>query len=185
MTHLDQMIRTRQSEYPKDFNEKEVTLSEIEQILSVSAYAPSHKKTMPWRFVVFRGASKNQLGAELARLYQEIVPAEKFLEKKYKSIPEKAKKSSAVLAIIVELSGKVPAWEEEASVAMAVQNIWLKANEIGVAGYWSSPKLIEYLNDFLNLKDNQKCLGLFYLGKTDQETTVRSFDWKKFVNFRD
>ena len=45
--------------------------------------------------------------------------------------------------------------------------MWLtcSANEIGC--YWSSPKIISDLDSFLDLDDNQRCLGLFYIGKYD------------------
>jgi hypothetical protein len=62
----------------------------------------------------------------------------------------------------------IPEWEEIAAVSMSVQNMWLTctANEVGC--YWSSPAIISRLNNFLELKSNQRCLGLFYMGKYDE-----------------
>ena len=62
----------------------------------------------------------------------------------------------------------IPEWEEIAAVSMSVQNMWLTctANEVGC--YWSSPAIINRLNNFLELKSNQRCLGLFYMGKYDE-----------------
>lgn len=62
----------------------------------------------------------------------------------------------------------IPEWEEIAAVSMSVQNMWLTctANEVGC--YWSSPAIINSLNNFLQLKSNQRCLGLFYMGKYDE-----------------
>ena len=62
----------------------------------------------------------------------------------------------------------IPEWEEIAAVSMSVQNMWLSCtvNEIGC--YWSSPAIINSLNNFLQLKSNQRCLGLFYMGKYDE-----------------
>lgn len=184
MTNLDQIIRSRRSTYPKDFNGQEVTSSEIEQILSTVAYTPSHKKTMPWRFIVFRDEYKAKLGEELARLYKEKTSADKFLEKKYNAIIEKVDLSSVIIALVVDYSDKVPQWEEEAALAMAIQNMWLKATEINVGGYWSSPGFSEDLASFLSLEENQKCKGLFYLGKSDTEYEIRDLDWKKYVEFK-
>ena len=51
---------------------------------------------------------------------------------------------------------------------MAIQNIWISlVGSKNIGGYWSSPKNIEQLADFLKLKKNEECLGLFYLGEYD------------------
>ena len=61
----------------------------------------------------------------------------------------------------------IPEWEEIAATAMAVQNIWLSCVNSKIGGYWSTPKEINKLSNFLHLKSNERCLGLFYLGLYD------------------
>ena len=46
--------------------------------------------------------------------------------------------------------------------------MWLTCSANNLGCYWSSPKIISMLDSFLKLKPNQKCLGLFYIGKYDQ-----------------
>jgi hypothetical protein len=48
---------------------------------------------------------------------------------------------------------------------MAVQNMYLTATANEVGCYWSSSGMIKHLDEFLGLQENQKCYGLFYLGK--------------------
>ena len=62
----------------------------------------------------------------------------------------------------------IPEWEEIAAVSMSVQNMWLTCTVNEVGCYWSSPAIISRLNNFLELKSNQRCLGLFYMGKYDE-----------------
>ena len=50
---------------------------------------------------------------------------------------------------------------------MAVQNMWLAAHELKIGAYWSSPNLIQYMDQFFNLAENELCMGFFYLGKYD------------------
>ena len=64
----------------------------------------------------------------------------------------------------------VPEWEEIAATAMSVQNIWLSIVNSRIGGYWSTPKYTSNLDNFLKLKDNERCLGFFYLG------IVKSFE---------
>ena len=63
----------------------------------------------------------------------------------------------------------IPEWEEIAATSMAVQNIWLSCVDSHVGGYWSSPKYIHQLHEFLSLKNNERCLGLFYIGVHDSK----------------
>ncbi|HMZ24941.1 MAG TPA: nitroreductase family protein, partial [Saprospiraceae bacterium] len=63
----------------------------------------------------------------------------------------------------------LPEWEEIASTATAVENMWLMATALGIGSYWSTPGIINHLQPFLSLSDNQKCIGLFYMGYTDVE----------------
>ena len=84
--------------------------------------------------------------------------------------------SSVVIAICIQrdLNESVPEWEEIASVAMAVQNMWLYSSSIGIGGYWSSPKLINYLSEHIELEKGERCLGFFYMGYFSNIISQRS-----------
>ena len=67
-------------------------------------------------------------------------------------------------------SNLVPEWEEIAATSMAVQNIWISCvNSDKIGGYWSTPKEINKLSEFLQLKNQEQVLGLFYLGRYDSK----------------
>ncbi len=183
--NLDEILKNRQTTYPNCFNQEPISHDELSELLSVTVYTPSHKKTNPWRYKVFQSKSKTRLGNELIRLYKKVTPEHLVSERKLNNIKEKFGKSKVVIAIVMNVSGKVPEWEEVASVSMSVQNLWLKATEMGFAGYWSSPKMINDLDQFLKLSENQKCLGLFYLGKSDNKIEPRDYNWEDYVEFLD
>lgn len=164
---LKQVIESRKSTYPKDYSGKEIPKEIVEEILNATDFAPNHKKTKPWRFYVFKNEEKQNLAKEIQRIYKETTPSELFLEKKYLDFEHKISKSDTVISIVVNFSGLVPEWEEIAATAMAVQNMYLTCTANSVGCYWSSHKVINHLQKFLNLEDNQKCLGLFYLGSLE------------------
>jgi len=162
---LTEIIKRRRSIFPVSYTDQEVPVEVIKQLLENANYAPTHKLTEPWRFVVFRAAGKKRLGLELARLYKETTPPALFLQKKYNSITEKIDKASCVIALNAQLHpDKVPEWEEVASLACAVQNMALTAEALNIGAYWSSPASISALGDFLEMSENEKCYGLFYMG---------------------
>jgi nitroreductase len=174
---LTDLIKRRRSVFPVSYTKEAVPVDIIERILESANYAPTHKLTQPWRFIVFRNEGKTKFGHELARLYMEITPKHQFLQKKYDSIIEKAEQASCVIALNLKLhTDKVPEWEELAALACAVQNMALTAEALHVGAYWSSPGMIANLNDYLNLAQDEKCYGLFYMGYHNEQprTALRS-----------
>jgi nitroreductase len=162
---LTEIIKERRSIFPESYTNEEIPKAVIEQVLESANYAPTHKLTQPWRFTVIRKEAKTKLGTELGRIYRETIPADKFLQKKHDSFAQKTAQANVIIAIKVQFhEDKVPNWEELAAVACAVQNMALTATSLNVGAYWSSPPLIDHLGDFLDLAENEKCIGLFYMG---------------------
>ena len=162
---LKNIIETRRSIFPKSYSTEEIQENVLTEILNSANFAPNHKRTKPWRLKVFRGEEKNQLGVKLAAIYQETTNPQTFLEKKYIDITDKIAMSDSIITISVNFSGLLPEWEEIAATAMAVQNMYLTATAYEIGCYWSTPGMINHLGEFLQLEENQKCIGLFYLGK--------------------
>lgn len=163
------IIKKRRSVFPAQYNDKPIAKADIEKILQAANWAPNHKKTEPWRFKVMTGESKGKLGVFLSNKYMEHVPNPKQV--KAKKLLENPKKAGAIIAICMQRDPQesIPEWEEVAATAMAVQNMWLCCAEMGIGCYWSSPALIEYMGEFLDLKEGEKCLGFFYMGHFDDE----------------
>lgn len=162
---LEKLIKGRRSIFPASFLDKEISKATIQSILESANFAPTHKLTQPWRFVVITGDAKIRLGLTLANLYKEGTLPDQFLQKKFDSFTDKIAKASCIIAINIQFHpDKLPAWEEIAATACAVQNMALTAQSLNVGTYWSSPTLIEKLDSFLGLSENEKCYGLFYMG---------------------
>ncbi|WP_350292713.1 nitroreductase [uncultured Croceitalea sp.] len=165
------LIKKRRSVFPVQYNSEPITKETIEKLLEAANWAPNHKKTEPWRFKVLLGDSKARLGEFLSSKYQEVDAKPKQI--KIKKLQENPKKAGAIIAICMQRDPNVslPEWEEIAATAMAVQNMWLAATELGIGSYWSSPGLIKYIDEFFDLNNGEKCLGFFYLGYSDEEIT--------------
>lgn len=141
------------------------------QLLENANWAPTHKKTEPWRFTVIRGEGKDRLGDLMAELYKRDTDPAKYSEAKHKKKAASPRQSACIVAICMKRhEAKLPEWEEIAATACAVQNLWLSASAYGLGGYWSSPNTIDSaeLRAFLKLETSERCMGFFYMGKYDQ-----------------
>ncbi len=163
------LIKRRRAVFPAQYNEKPIAKSDLVKILEAANWAPTHKKTEPWRFKVLLGESKEKLGLFLSYKYLDTEPKPK--EIKARKLIENPKKAAAVIAICMQRDPKesIPEWEEIAATAMAVQNMWLCCTELGIGSYWSSPGLIQYMDEFFEMNEGEKCLGFFYMGYYDGE----------------
>jgi nitroreductase len=163
------LLRNRRSIFPKMYNDTPISDAIIQEILENANWAPTHRLTEPWRFKVFRGAARERLSQYLSDWYKANTPEDKFSDKKYEKTKNKPLQSDCVIAICMQRDPeeRVPEWEEIASVAMAVQNMWLSCTAHNIGCYWSSPKSILQGNDFLQLAEGERCLGLFYMGNHD------------------
>jgi len=162
---LSSIIQRRRSIFPPSYTGEEIPDELIQQVLESANYAPTHKLTQPWRFIVLRKEGKHKFGLELARLYKEQTPEASFLQKKYDALVEKADQSSCIIVLNAQLHPDlIPEWEEIAAFACAVQNMALTAESLKIGAYWSSPGTIAQLPAYFDMEDNERCFGLFFMG---------------------
>ena len=166
---IDQIIRNRRAIFPAQYIDKEILKEDLLDILENANWAPTHKKTQPWRFKLMQGEALARLGDFLAEWYKENTPAEKYKEIKYNKTKKKARQSACVIAICMQPDPSLPEWEEIAATACAVQNMWLSCSERNIGCYWSSPKSIHDFGQFHPLDEGEKCIGFFYMGYYEGE----------------
>lgn len=171
ISNIDKVIRSRRSVYPKMYNDEVITDDEIMHVLENANWAPTHKKTEPWRFKVLRDGALVRLGEFLAADYKKRTPEELFSEMKYNKMRTKPTQASCVIAIYMfrDPDERLPEWEEMAAVSAAVQNMWLTCTSMGIASYWSTPSSFIKAEDFIPVHPAEKCMGLFYMGKWDKQ----------------
>lgn len=173
---ISELIKSRRSIFPASYNDKPISKEFIEKLLENANWAPNHKKTEPWRFKVVQGASLEKLAKYLSDTYTDITTDDNFSPFKHKKIQDNCKAASCIIAICMQRDPKerLPEWEEVAATAMAVQNMWLTCAAAEVGCYWSSPQMIDYMDDFFDLAEGERCLGFFYLGNYNSEEKFES-----------
>ena len=78
-----------------------------------------------------------------------------------------ASKTSHIIGIICTISDIVPEWEEQASCAMAVQNMYLTLSQFEHAGgYWSTGLRAnkQAMRELFNCNSNEIHMGNFIMG---------------------
>jgi nitroreductase len=138
---LNELIRNRRSIFPRDYTGEIVDDSIIKQMLENANWAPTHKLTEPWRFVVFSGVGLKRLGEIQGAVYKKVTEADAtFKEERYHNLLKKPLECSHIIAIGMKRDEHrgVPEWEELAAVFCAVENMYLTATAYGVGCYLST-----------------------------------------------
>ena len=73
--NFNELIRSRRSVFPKDYTGEKVDDAIIQQLLENANWAPTHKLTEPWRFVVFTGEGLKKLADFQSECYKQVAKA--------------------------------------------------------------------------------------------------------------
>ena len=186
---LEDVISLRRAVYPKQMNGEALPHEIVDKMLEMANWAPTHRHTEPWRFKVYGGKSKDRLIDQCKSCYVRETPAEKYSSVKIEKLEKRKEQVSHVIAICMQRSRIILEFEEVAATAMAVQNMWLYLTSTKkYGGYWSTPgyALGDDFRAFLKLEDDERCLGLFYVGTIAEDVIlpegVRG-EWGEKVRF--
>jgi nitroreductase len=151
------------------------TDEEIETILRAAVRVPDHGRLTPWRFIIYRGDARREIGEKLAALAdkREGPLPDQRLEQ------ERNRLSRAPLVICVISRPvehpRIPEWEMFLSAGTAAFNLVLAANALGYATNWvtnwfsSDPEG----RRILGLAPNERVVGLVHIGSFDGDVPER------------
>ena len=167
-TNITEIIHKRRATPARLFSKTAIDRKIIEQLLENASWAPNHKKTEPWRFVVYTGESKNKLAETCGQILTKA-QSEGFAvtTEKIEKFVTTVQHVPVAIAIILQVdpAKRLPEWEEVAAVSMAVQNMWLTATEMGLGAFWATPDFMSLFGEVVALQEGQKLLGFFYVGE--------------------
>lgn len=168
---ISDIIKKRRTVKPAKMNGKIIPDSQVKQLLQLADWAPTHKHTEPWRFIVYAGSKAKEFVQQHAELYRKSVPEEQFKKDKYEKILGNAVNLSHIIVCVMKRDEqeRIPEIEEISAASAAVQNILLGAESLGIAGFWSTGGMTHSsrMKEFLGLNSRDKVIGLIYLGYSD------------------
>ncbi|MBP6017108.1 MAG: nitroreductase [Candidatus Promineofilum sp.] len=165
---VNEAIRTRRT--IAKFTDDPVSVDTLVGLLSAGIWAPNHRLTEPWRFVILGPETRRELAGRFADLKANKVPAEDVArwariraehERKFQSIP-------AIVAVAAANGAdEIGRREDFAATACAIQNIQLTAWAEGIGVKWSTSGLIRdpLAYDLLDINPTQfEIIGFLFIG---------------------
>lgn len=180
-------IYTRRS--IRKFQNKKVSKKIIEQIIDAGRMAPSAKNRQPWKYIVYGGKNKDEL---LTYMEQGLLREEQgkpVLPNSGQGIADakntlKIMKNAPIIIIVLNTNGTTPFSEIDAdhrvteicdslSIGASIENILLKAEEIGIGTLWIANTCFAYPELTAYLKTEQQLVGAIAVGYADEHPTQR------------
>ncbi|WP_299680564.1 nitroreductase [uncultured Tenacibaculum sp.] len=170
---ITKLIKDRRSTYAYDFSEEQLSKETIENIVSNGLWAPTHKLTQPWRFVVLEGNHKLALGEFMAKYYRELYTEKEFSTERFQSTKQYAK-NATLLGVIFQPSkrAQLPEWEEIAAISCAVQNMWLSCTAANIGCYWDTASATMEYGKRIPLEEREQFLGILFMGKLKENIVL-------------
>jgi nitroreductase len=174
---INDVIRNRRSVFPKDYTGEKVEDSIVRQMLENANWAPTHKLSEPWRFIVYTGEGRKKLASIQAAVYKEKTTADgTFKEERYQNLLAKPMDSSHIILLYMKRDEKksIPEIEEMGATFCALQNMYLTASAYGVGCYLSTGGVtyFEESNKAFGLAPEDKIIGFFHIGVSRAELTL-------------
>ena len=167
---VSKIIRARRTVKPAKMNGKFIADENVMELLHLADWAPTHKITEPWRFIVYPPGKAKTFCLEHAELYKSSMPPEKFKQDKYEKFIGNGNYVSHIIVTYMKRSENVdiPVVEEIAAASAAIQNLLLGAAASGIAAFWSTGGMThtQEFKKFLNINPEDIVLGIIYLGYT-------------------
>ena len=166
---FNQLIKNRRSVFPKDYTGEKVDHAIIQQMLENANWAPTHKMTEPWRFVVFCDKGLQRLAHFQSECYKQVTSRTgTFQEDRYLGLKNKPMESSHIIAVSMKRDEKksLPEWEELGAVFCAIENMYLTATVYGIGCYFSTGGItnFEEAKIFFGLNSDDRLLGFLHIG---------------------
>lgn len=170
------LLRTRRSLKPDKLLAPGPSADQLETILTIAARVPDHKKLAPWRFIVFEGDARAQMGEVFA---QACAAEDKELPSPIRLDFERRRlmRSPLVVAVISRVvpHPAAPEWEQVLSAGAACFNLCLAANALGFGSCWVT-EWVAYsprVKAALGLGDGERVAGFVYVGTASEKPEDR------------
>jgi nitroreductase len=162
---LSEIIRSRRS--IGAFNDQPVSLDLVQDLLEMAVYAPNHRMTEPWRFILIAGGGRERYSAIRRDMVLDGMQDKSEAERQQAAEGTYRKFMAIPMYLMVAMqphSNPEICEEDYAACACVIQNFLLLAWEKGLGTCWKTFKEDPRLRDYLGLRHDERVVGIIHVG---------------------
>jgi nitroreductase len=160
-------LKTRKSASAKAMTGPGPDGAQLQQLLEIAVRVPDHGKLAPWRFVLFEGDARTEVGKAFAARWAELNPGHGADSLAFQA--GLFARAPVVLAVVSTAAphSKIPVWEQQMSAAAVCYNVVLAAAALGFDAQWQSD-WVAYdaeAKRAMGISETENVAGIIYIGK--------------------
>lgn len=162
---IDFLLKRTSAPIP-ELKEPAPTDAQIDTLIRIATRVPDHGRLTPWRFILYRGDARHEIGEKLAALAEQ---REGPLSEP-RLAQERARFSRAPLVIgvvhVPKENPKIPQWEMLLSGGAAAMNMVIAANAMGFHTNWITNWYSDVPEgrEILGLSPQERVIGFVHIG---------------------
>ena len=171
---IDFML-SRKSAPISDLKEPGPSDEEIRTMLTIASRVPDHGRLAPWRFILYRGEARVEIGKKLAELAEKLEGP--LTDGRRQQELERFSRAPLVVGVVSvpRDNPKIPQWEMFLSGGMAAFALAIAANGLGyhtnmITNWYSGT---EEGRRILGLAPDEKVIGFVHIGTFSGEAFER------------
>lgn len=173
----------------RKYKNQEVSIKILEQILNAARVAPSGKNKQPWKFLVYGGALKEGLLAQMEAGIARETNALALLPKSQNDLPDarntlRIMKEAPIIVVVLNTYGVSPMEPISVdtqvteivdclSIGGAIQNMLLQADDLGIGSLWIANTFFAYPELIAYLDTQEQLVGAIALGYPNEKPGPR------------
>lgn len=169
------MLRTRRSTPADYLTGPGPGAAQLDDILTIAARVPDHRRVVPFRFIVFEGEARVRFGAALKAAFIKNEPEADSAKAAFEE--NRFLRAPVVIAVIskTDPDHRTPEWEQILSAGAVCQNMLLAASAHGFAAQWLTEWYAFDNNALaaLGLQEREKVAGFIYIGTAKENPKER------------
>ena len=160
------LLLTRRSGSAKTMKEPGPSPEQLRTILAAGARAPDHGKLAPWRFILFEGEARAEIGRLLGECVKESEP--QASEERIALERGRFLRAPVVVAVVsrVREGIPIPEWEQVLSAGAVCENMLVASHALGFVANWITEWYAYHprIKERLGLRSGERVAGFIYIG---------------------
>jgi nitroreductase len=162
---IDFMLKRNSAPIP-ELREPAPGDDEIATMIRIATRVPDHGRLAPWRFIVYRGKAREEIGEKLAELAEKREGP--LTEARRNQELTRFSRAPLVIGVISspKENPKIPQWEMFLSGGAAAMSLVLAANALGYGTNWITNWYsdVEEGRRILGLAPHERVVGFVHIG---------------------
>ncbi|WP_306249854.1 nitroreductase [Parvularcula sp. IMCC14364] len=169
------LLALRRSTTVKTMNGPGPDAEQLAQIMEIGARVPDHRRVCPYRFIVFDGEARAEIGPVFREGFLQDNPDAS--EEAANQEAHRFMRAPTIVAVVFspQTEHRTPLWEQSLTAGAVCQNMLIAASAMGFAVQWLTEWYAynRHVLAAMGLETHEQIAGFLYFGTAEEDPKER------------